>query len=402
MTQQLSAADTTAAPSVPKPSTIKGWLAVASLALGAFAVVAGEFLPLGILPLVARDLHVSTGTAGFMVLAPSIAAAIAAPTIVVGSARLGRRQLILALSVLLVASNVLAAFAPNFGVLIVARVLVGIALGGFWSVGPSLGFRLVREGSGTRATAIILAGVSVGTVVALPIGQAVGEAFGWRVVFGGAAVLAIVILIAQLFLLPRMSSSPGLSFGALLRVFRSPAARVGLITTVLVFAGQFAASTFMTPFLTHETSVGEELTTILFLAYGISGLVGTLVGGILVSRSRIGTMVGILLGIGVVLALIPTLNQSVVGVSILFVLWGFLFGIVPLSLQTWMMASLPDAPEAASAILVTVLQVAIATGSLVGAMLVDSTGLRSDFFVAGGLALLGAIFMIIVRKLAPR
>ncbi len=377
--------------------SVRTWLSIAVLAVGAFVLVATEFLPVGVLPLVADELNVSLGTAGLMILVPGLAAAVAAPLVVIGSNRLDRRWLMAGLLAVLVFSNVLVAAAPNFALVLLGRVLVGVALGGFWAVGPSLGFRLAGEEKGTRATSIILAGVSVGTVVALPIGQFVGDTLGWRSVFAAAAVLSGIALVALVLLLPAITPARALGGRDLLRVFRSPMARTGLLISVLLFSGQFAASTFITPFLDQQARLDPRLITMLFLAYGVAGIAGTLFGPILIARGPRATLMGTAVTTSLVFLLLVVLQHFELGVGVLVVGWGLLWGMIPLQLQTWMMAALPDAREAASAVLVSVLQLSIALGSLAGAFLVDSAGLSVNLLVAAAVVLVSAVVPLMVR-----
>jgi predicted MFS family arabinose efflux permease len=137
---------------------VRTWLRVISLALGAAIIVTTEFIPVGFLPDVASDLGVSLGAAGAMVLVPGLSAAVAAPLAIVGARSLDRRSMILGLGALVVLSNALAAVAPSFAIVLLARVFLGVAIGGFWGVVPPLGLRLAGPAAGTRATAVISPG----------------------------------------------------------------------------------------------------------------------------------------------------------------------------------------------------------------------------------------------------
>src|SRR5712664_2943970 len=152
------------------PSTLRSWMSVVSVAIGAFAFVSTEFLPIGLLPQIARDLGVSPGTAGLMVTTPGVMAAISAPALMLGAGRIDRRLILLALSVLLLASNLVSAFAPNFGFMLLGRALLGACLGGFWTLALAASGRLVQEQHAAKATAMILTGVTFATVIGVPLG----------------------------------------------------------------------------------------------------------------------------------------------------------------------------------------------------------------------------------------
>jgi predicted MFS family arabinose efflux permease len=382
---------------VDRPS-LRTWLAVISLALGAAIIVTTEFIPVGFLPNVASGLHVSLGAAGLMVLVPGLSAAIAAPLVIVGAGGLDRRRMIVALGLLVAVSNVVASVAPTFAVVLLARVFLGVAIGGFWAVVPPLGIRLAGPWAGTRATSIILAGLSAGTVVGLPAGQLLGNVIGWRATFAGAAGVALVIAAAQLVLLPRIPSAGSMRFAHLAGVFRVPIARTGLIAGGVVTVGQFSASTFVTPFLLQRADLASDLATVLFLGYGLAGIAGTLLGSALVARSRIWTFVGAAAAFGAILVILPALSGAPVIVGVLFAVWGLIWGLVPLALQTLMLTATPRAPESSAAVLMSVLQLAIALGSALGGLLVDSAGLGVVFVVSGIIAIVAGLFATVARR----
>ncbi|GII59288.1 MFS transporter [Planotetraspora thailandica] len=392
----LAATHAVGTPSPSSPS-IRAWLGVFSLALGAALIVTTEFTPVGFLPNVSRDLDVSLGTAGLMVLVPGLSATIAVPLVIVGAGRLDRRLLIVTLGVLVLLSNAIAAVSPNFAVVVLARVFLGVAIGGFWAVVPPLGFRLAGQQAGTRATSIILAGLSAGTVIGLPAGQFFGNLIGWRLTFAAAAALAVLIVIGQLAVLPEIPPAGRMTFAHLGAVFRVPIGRTVLIAGGIATTGQFAASTFVTPFLLQNARLSSDFATLLFIGYGLAGIVGTLVGPVLVERDRMLTFVGAAAAFGVVLAVLPAVAGAPVVVSILIGTWGVLWGLVPLALQTHMLTVTPDAPEAASAIFITVMQLAIAVGSGLGGVLVDSAGLTAVFVISGLTAIVSACFAVLAR-----
>jgi predicted MFS family arabinose efflux permease len=373
--------------------------AIFSLALGAAIIVTTEFLPVGFLPDVAADLDVSIGAAGALVLVPGLSAAIAAPLVIVAAGGLDRRRMIVGLGLLVALSNGLAAVGPSLAVVLAARVLLGIAIGGFWAAVPPLGFRLAGPERGTRATSVILSGLSVGTVIGLPAGQLLGNLIGWRATFGATAGAALAISLAQLALLPALPALAGrMRFSHLGRVFHSSVARTTMLVGAVATIGQFAASTFVTPFLLDDVGVRSGAATVLFFGYGAAGIAGTLVGSALVARSRIWSFAGAAAAFGALLALAPALAGYPVIVGAVILFWGLIWGLVPLALQTLMMEATPETPEASAAVLMSVLQLAIAVGSALGGVLVDSAGVETVFVVAGVTALAAALLAVASQR----
>src|SRR5882757_10433739 len=173
-----------------EPAGNRGWLAVFSVALSATVFCITEFLPVGLLRYISQGLSVSEGTAGVMVTAPGLLAAVAAPVLTVAVGSFDRRRVLQALGLLLIASNLIAMLASNFPILIVARILFGIGIGGFWAIGAGLGARLVTEQHVGRATSIIFAGVSLGMLIGGPAGALIGDLIGWRAAFGAALAMS--------------------------------------------------------------------------------------------------------------------------------------------------------------------------------------------------------------------
>jgi predicted MFS family arabinose efflux permease len=362
---------------------ISSWLAVFSVAVGSFALVTTEFLPVGLLPAIAASLHVSEGTAGLMVTIPGVLGALTAPLITVGSGRLDRRLVLWGLMALLAAANVIVALAPSFVTVLVGRVLLGIAVGGFWTIGAAIGPRLVSAAAATQATSIIFAGISLGTVAGVPAGALVGHMVGWRVAFGGAGVATIIVLLAQVMLLPPVSPARVIRMHELPALLRVPKARVGIIATALIFIGQFAAYTYITPFLVDVSGMGAPAVTALLLAYGVTGFIGNILGGWGAARDvRVAVaLMALLLGVSVLL--LPLIGTNQIAATILVGLWGLAFGAMPITTQIWMFKAAPEALEGSSALFVSTAQVALASGALVGGVAVDHLGISSAMIEAG-------------------
>lgn len=252
-----------------------GWSAVVSVALMSFVLVLSEFLPIGLLPTIASSLDVSIGTVGLVVVVPGLMAAVTAPLVTIASGRLDRRKVLIALALFIAASNVLAAFAPNMAVMAAARILLGVGVGGFWAMGAGVAARLVPAQAVHRATSLITAGISAGTVVSLPLGALVGHLAGWRMAFVVAAGAALLALTTLALRLPALPPTGTIRLATLTAALRNPAARIALLATALIFFGHFAAYTYVTPYLEERAHFGSSAVTAVLLAYGLAGLAAT-------------------------------------------------------------------------------------------------------------------------------
>ncbi|BBD35724.1 transporter [Aminobacter sp. Y103A] len=367
------------------------WGAVLSLSLGVFGLVTAEFLPASLLTPLAQDLGITEGTAGQAVTATAVVAAIAAPTMAIATRKIDRRHVMIGLSLLLVVSSLLAATAWSLPSLLFARVLLGVALGGFWSMSAAIAMRLVPSEVLPRAMSIILTGVSVATVCAAPVGAYVGDAWGWRSAFIIAAGVGLVTLIVQFATLPKLPPISIASFGALRDVSRNPMIRVGLLLVILTASGHFAGFTYFRAFLEQVPALGIETISLVLLAFGIGGFFGNLAGGFMAERSLRSavTLAPLLIAISALALLLAGSSAGIAGVAI--AAWGFAFGAVPVGVQTWMVRAAPDQAESAGGLMVATFQVAIALGAVFGGVLVDTAGVNSAFIYSGAATLLAAI-----------
>jgi predicted MFS family arabinose efflux permease len=394
MTDSLKAASPLALSTTPSTqSPPASWSAVVAIGVGAFTLVTAEFLPVGLLPQIAQDLAVSEGQAGLMVTAPGIVAAGAALLTISVGKRIQRQHALLVLLSLLVISNALVACANSLGVLLAARMLLGVAVGGFWTIGVSLGPRLRPDAIG-RATSVIFSGVTVGTVAGVPAGTLLGGLLGWRLAFAAFAALVVLVVVALVVLLPRIPPEKSLGFGQVPVVMRMNTVRAGLVAVVLIFIGQFAAYTYIAPFLTQISGIESGRLSALLLAYGVAGVFGNLFCGWFVERNvrRAVLATSIFLG-GAMLALVIC-GASSGWAAAAVVAWGIGFGMLPIAIQSWIFKAAPDQLEVVAALFVAAGQLAMGLGALIGGVVVDHFGVQMAMGV-GVAGTLGATLWIV-------
>ncbi|MFE6307648.1 MFS transporter [Nocardiopsis sp. NPDC057823] len=367
------------------------WTAVASVALGTFLLVTAEQLPIGLLTGVGSALSVSEGTAGLMVTVPSLVAAVSAPLVPVLVGAMDRRLLLLALMGLMTLANAASALAPDFAVLVASRVLVGVAIGGFWAVAGGLAVRLVTTANVPRATAVIFGGVAAANVFGVPIGTLLGEFTGWRIAFATLGGLALVVLLALLTVLPPLTAARPVRPRLLAEQFRNPGVRVGILATFLMVTGHFSAYTFVSPALQSLSGIDERLVGPVLFAFGLAGMVGNFVAGAALARDTHRTVLVITMALTAAMLLYLLLGRGPGGGAALLIVWGLAFGGVSVGLQTWMIKAAPKAVEAASALWVSVFNLSIGLGALVGGVVVDSFALQGVLWLGAACVLVAAL-----------
>ncbi|MFC9588840.1 MFS transporter [Streptomyces sp. NPDC056944] len=388
---------TATAPSVPSPappdrSPVVSWLAVISVMLGIFSIVTTEILPIGLLTSIGSSFTVSDGMAGLMMTMPGFLAALSAPLVTVATGRIDRRVMLGAFILLLALANFLAAVASSYWLVLVSRVLVGVTIGGFWSIGAGLARQLVPAESVGRATSVIFSAVPLGSVLGVPLGTFIGDVAGWRTAFLVMGGFTLAVLALLLLVVPPLPAHQATRLDLLGGMFRSVHTRFALVMTFLVVLAHFGTYTYVTPFLEQVTQVSSGLITVYLLLYGAAGIVGNFLGGSTVGRYPRATFAAAAALIAGATLLLPVLGGSGGGAVALLVVWGVAYGAVPVCSQTWFAKASPDSPEASSVLFTASFQATISIGALVGGAVLDRSS-PSTVMVLGGAA---AVLMVLV------
>ncbi|MFJ1874338.1 MFS transporter [Streptomyces chartreusis] len=376
---------------LPTRSPLVGWLAVVSVMLGIFSIVTTEILPIGLLTKIGASFTISDGMAGLMMTMPGFLAAVSAPIVTVATARIDRRLMLCVFMLLLALANFVAAAAPDYWLVLVSRVLVGVVIGGFWSIGAGLAERLVPPESVGRATAVIFSAVPLGSVLGVPAGTFIGDLAGWRMAFVVMGALTVGVLLMLLLVVPPLPPTQTTRLDVLRGMIKSVNTRFALLLTFLVVLAHFGTYTYVTPFLEQVTKVSSGMITVFLLIYGAAGIVGNFVGGAIVSRRPRATFGLAAALIAAATLLLPVLGRWEIGAVALLIVWGVAYGAVPVSSQTWFAKASPGSPEAASVLFTASFQATISIGALVGGVIVDHSS-PSTVMVLGGIT---ASFMVL-------
>nr|WP_314949983.1 MFS transporter [Bradyrhizobium cosmicum] len=379
------------------------WSAVFALSLCAASVVAAEWMPVSLLTPIADSLQLTEGQAGQAIAVSGLFAVLTSLFISAATRGIDRRSLLLWLTGATLVSGIVVAFAPNYPVFMVGRALVGVAVGGFWSMSAATMIRIVPGKDVPRALAILNGGNAVATTIAAPFGSFLGQYIGWRGAFFCVVPIAALTLIWQFVTLPEMPSRERASAVAAFKVLRRPGVSYGMLAAALFFLGQFALFTYLRPFFETVTRIDVTTISALLLVMGVAGLVGTSLIGFVIRRRLYASLVLMPFTMAGMAVALTTYGSSLGATAALMSLWGFIGTAAPVGWWTWLSRALPDDAEAGGGLMVAVIQLAITMGAAGGGVLFDTSGYRATFlFSAGILALSASVILIGVLRRRAR
>ncbi|TPJ32699.1 MFS transporter [Mesorhizobium sp. B2-8-3] len=368
------------------------WGAVTCLSLLTFVLVASEFMPISLLTPIANELAISEGQAGQAISVSGFFAVLAS---LFGNAllsRLDRRTVIVLYTAILVVSGLAITFAPNYLVFMLGRALIGVSIGGFWSLSTAILARLVPGSDLPRAIAMLQGGTAFATVIAAPLGSFLGGLIGWRGAFFIVVPIGLLAIVWQLAVLPKMPAGEQASVGKMLGLLGNRVFAIGMAATTLAFMGQFALSTYLRPFLEGVTGLEVNTLSLVLLGLGLAGLVGaSLVGFIL--RTHLGVvLVGLPTVLAIIALLLIALGPFAIATAALLIAWGLFTTPIPVAWNTWMARVIPHDLEAGGGLQVALIQFAITFGAFAGGLLFDAAGWWSPFAL-GAVLLLGSALL---------
>lgn len=376
-------------------TSVAHWSAVFSLFAGVTSLIAAEFIPVSLLTPIASTLQISEGMAGQTVTAVGICSVISSLLLVPATKMFDRRMVLLALSLLLIVSDILVAMAPNYFILLIGRGLLGFCVGGFWSMASAVTIKLVPAKDITRALSIVYAGVSFATIISLPLASYLGYFIGWRNVFYASAVLAVFSFIWQIISLPSLPPQKETSFKNMFGLLKEPWIALGIAATIFSFAGYHFFFTYLRPFLEHTLALSATRLSILLLLFGIANCLGTVVAGIFMKEMYRNTMISVHVILLIFSVTFILYFESSWLSQILVILWGFMFGFIPVGWSTWIVRTLANKSEMIGGLSVAAIQFSIGMAAAIGGSIYDHNGIEG-VFVSSSFAFLCAIFLMMI------
>ncbi|PFP30896.1 MFS sugar transporter [Bacillus sp. AFS073361] len=381
--------------------------ALLALAISAFAIGTTEFISVGLLPLIAQDLHIPVTTAGLTVSLYALGVMVGAPVLTSMTSRMSRKTLLLWIMIVFIIGNGIAASATTISVLLAARVISALAHGVFMSIGSTIAADLVPANRRASAISIMFSGLTVATVTGVPFGTFIGQQYGWRLAFILIVIVGIIGFIANWILIPSLLKKGNqtsvrdqfklLTNGRLVLLF---------IITALGYGGTFVVFTYLSPLLQEITGFNESSIAIILLVYGLAIAVGNMVGGKLSNRNPIKSLFYMFIVQAVVLLVLMFTAPFKIAGLITIIFMGLLaFMNVP-GLQVYVVILaeryVPSAVDVASAINIAAFNAGIAIGSYLGGAITDSIGLIHTTWIGALMVLVAAILTGVSRALEKK
>ena len=377
-------------------------LGLIALAVGAFGIGVTEFAPMGMLPVIAGDLHVSIPAAGLLISAYAMGVLIGAPLMTLTTGRIDRRTLLIALMGIFTLGNALSAAAGGYWMLMAARVVTSFNHGAFFGVGSVVAASLVPPDKRAGAVAAMFTGLTVATIGGVPAATWVSEAIGWRTAFAGIAGVGAIAMLSLRFALPSLPAEEGGDMRAELRVLTRGPVVMALALTTIGFGGVFTVFTYIVPILRDVTHGSTGYVTAMLMLFGVGATIGNGLGGRLADRSVERTLMTMLAIMALTLLAFTVLMQWPVTAAVAILIWGIAsFAIVP-PLQMRVMDAASDAPNLASAMNIGAFNLGNAIGAALGGGVIGSGLGLPAVSLAGAAMAAVALAMLLAFRRQPR
>jgi MFS transporter, DHA1 family, inner membrane transport protein len=346
-------------------------IALYALTAGAFGIGTTEFVIMGLLMQVAADLQVTIAAAGLLISGYALGVFVGAPLLTAATSRMPRKAVLVALMVIFTVGNLACAIAPNYTVLMIARVITSLAHGTFFGVGAVVATGLVTADRKASAISIMFTGLTVATLLGVPAGAWLGLQFGWRATFWAVTAIGIIatVIVATLVPADRSDAAP-MAFRQELKAVARPQVMLGLLMTVLGFGGMFTVYTYIQPLLTQISGFSDAAVSPILLVFGVGMIAGNLLGGRFADRRLAPALLGTLFALAAVMALMTfALHSQWVTVLFVGLLGAAAFATVS-PLQLWVLQKAGGAQSLASSLNIGAFNLGNAFGAWLGGMVI--------------------------------
>lgn len=379
-------------------------IAIWALTLSVFTIGTTEVVMIGLLPTIAKEFSISVASAGWLVTSYAIGVAIGGPIVTVFTNQVDRKKLLFSIVLLFVVSNGLASVSFNFILLVIARVMSGVAHGVFMGIGANIASSMVSKEKRASAIAVMFTGLTVGMVTGVPLGTYIGQQFGWRYTFGGIAAIGFICLLANQLWLPNgMKQSDPIRLKDQFKVLGNKSMLLGFSITLFSFAALFGTFTYLSPLLGTISGFSENQITLILLLYGIAVAFGNLLGGKFSNKNPAQTLLLLFTILLVTFGVMFTLLPYKIPALLLVAAMGFIgFATVP-GMQLYLIQLsekyLPGTEDVSSVLNISAFNIGIALGSAIGGTLISTAlGLSSITLMSATFLVIAIIMTIISIK----
>ena len=376
-------------------------LPILLLSAAGFTVLTTEFVIVGLLPAMARDLHVTVPQAGLLVTLFAFTVAAFGPFLTAYCSRVTRKRLFVGILILFGLSNALAALAPNIAVMGVARLIPALGLPVFWALASETAVDIVGPQFAGRAIARIGFGIVCATVFGIPVGTLISDAFGWRTAFAALSVLAFAKALLLTVYLPSVVKKEPVSILGQFGILRSPLMQGHVLLSVLVFSGMFTAYTYLADMLERLAGFDGTLVGWCLMGFGAVGLLGNSLGGRMVDRHPlIASLVFCAFMVVGMVAVVPSIH-SWFALALALAVWGITQAALFLVSHVRLIKAAPQAPAFAASLNIAGANLGIGIGAVIGGRGIDHLGLGRLGFAAAGIIVLAILLAWVLMKSKP-
>jgi DHA1 family inner membrane transport protein len=369
------------------------------LAFGGFGIITTEFSVIGILPVIAREFQISIDTAGWLLSAFALTIAVTGPFMVYLTSKINRKILMSGALAVFVVSNIVSALAPNFTVLMIARIIPALVHPVYWSVAIAAASRQVAPKDIPKAVAIVMGGISVGTVLGVPLTTYIAELVNWQGAFIAAGVVNLAGLAALLTFIPSMPVPKENTQRSQVKALRNPQLWVNLVWTTIIVAGMFSSYGYLAEFLSKVSEMNGKQISLLLLLFGATSVLGNWVSGIALSKNVMLTARIFLIALIAVHVLAYLFGGLFIPITIIVSVWGLIHTGGFMITQTRISAEAPEAPELATSLMVSFGNAGFALGAFLGGIVINSFGIQNVIWMSILLLVVAfALSFVYIRK----
>jgi multidrug resistance protein len=369
------------------------------MALGAFGIITTEFGIIGIMPAIAKNFNVSIDTAGWLLSGFALTIALTGPFSVLLTAKINRKWMMCLVLFTFVLSNILSAVAPDFTVLMIARILPAFLHPVFWAVSTVAAARQVEPKDAPKAVSVVLAGLSIATVLGVPLTTYVSELINWKASFWVSGVINLIAFAALAAFVPSMPVTEKQSVKSQLVILRKGQMWVNLIATMIMIAGIFATYSYLAEYLGKISSMNGKQISLMLLLFGTTGIAGNWITGLALSRNVMITTRFFLLSLIAVHVMAYLFGGLFIPMTAIVGIWGFIHTGGFLIGQTRSTSEAPEAPELAASRMVSFGNAGVTLGTFLGGIIIAHFGVHHVIWISILLLLVSlALTFVFIRK----